>query len=173
MTDSASPVISAWLNRVDDLVYLPYEQAAWDELRARAAETGRGFERERLGIVMLSMWHALTPLQPLADEKGFGHYWVRALSERSLQAARYAEQAAGMAGTRALETAMFNAGCALENAADYGSADNSSDAESASRAAASDAGFASRAAFEVYRYPRRPGDSVLSTLRRLIDVQEG
>ncbi|MGZ0712560.1 hypothetical protein ACWPKO_29905 (plasmid) [Coraliomargarita sp. W4R53] len=84
-------------------------------MRARALETTREQESERLGIVMLSMWHALTPLQREADENGFGHYWARMLSARTQQAATYAETAARMAGADQLEAVVFNASGALAN----------------------------------------------------------
>lgn len=91
-----SAVIGKWIIRVQDA--MPDEMRnsdRWKNLLPLAAGTGRGYEQERLQIILEWMWTTVLPtLQPLADRQGFGDAWQRMTEERSVKAAEAMAEAA-------------------------------------------------------------------------------
>lgn len=93
--DCMSRVIGLWIIQVQDS--MPDEMRnsdEWRRLLPLAAGTGRKHELERQELVLDWMWGALSTLQPLVDQQGFGDPWRQMCELRTAEAARRARQAA-------------------------------------------------------------------------------
>jgi hypothetical protein len=99
--DCMSRVIGRWVIAVQDAMPSALRNSArWKSLLPLAAGTGREQEQERLDIILDWMWVTVLPsLQPLADQQGFGEQWQKMTTERTVEAATAAANAAIEAAT--------------------------------------------------------------------------
>jgi hypothetical protein len=158
-----SEVVGQWIIRVQDA--MPDEMrnsGRWKNLLPLAAGTGRGYEQERLQIILNWMWATVLPtLQPLADRQGFGEEWQRMTEERAVKAAsdaaRAAKAAKAVVAAWAAEEAAWAAAVVAKAASDAAMA-----AARATAAAAAWAAWAAVAAWQSF--------DPCSVLEKLIEV---
>ena len=104
--DCMSVVIGKWIIDVQD--EMPADMRNGDEWRGLlplAAGTGREHEQERVDIIMEWMWRALSLVQPIADEDGFGNEWRTMCTKRTPEAAENAAAKAADAVAKAAKAA--------------------------------------------------------------------
>ena len=179
--DCMSVVIGKWIIDVQD--EMPADMRNGDEWRGLlplAAGTGREHEQERAEIIMEWMWDALSLVQPIADEDGFGNEWRTMCTERTAEAAENAASAAAKAADAAAYAAASAANAAKRaanaaNAANMAAAaaDAVAYAAEAAPAAAEAAAYAAEAA--AYAAEAAPADfwrqvNPPALLRKLINV---
>ena len=167
--DCMSVVIGKWIIKIQD--EMPADMRNGDEWRGLlplAAGTGREHEQERAEIIMEWMWDALSLVQPIADEDGFGNEWRTMCTERTAEAAENAASAAAKAAY-----AVAKAAYAAADAVAYAAEAAPAAAEAAAEAAAYAAGAAAEAA--AYAAEAAPADfwrqvNPPALLRKLINV---
>ena len=86
--DCMSAVIGNWIIPVQDSMPMEMRNSPrWKAALVRAAGTGHNHERECADMLIDWMWTTvLPPLQPVADDNGFGKQWHRMYEVRSIKA---------------------------------------------------------------------------------------